>query len=116
MRFVVTFMIGAAATLTVATPAHATAMTYTRIATWSTGYTAEITVTNNFSFAISGWEVGFDLPSTTTIQSLWNSRVGSTTPHYVIVNATYNGTLNPGASTTFGFVALGLDDPVFLWP
>ncbi len=115
-RALMAVVVGLTAVVALATPAHATAITYVRTANWATGYVAEITVTNNFSIPITGWEVGFDLLPGTTIASFWSSRVAATAPHNVYINATWNGALAPGAFVKWGFVATGVDDPVFLWP
>ncbi|MFY1632517.1 cellulose binding domain-containing protein [Solwaraspora sp. WMMB335] len=112
----VALVVGAVAALAVSSPAQATAITFTQTSVWSTGYVGEVTVTNNFSIPITGWEVGFTLPAGTAVSSLWNAQSAATTPHYVVINPTWAGSLNPGASTTFGFVVTGTGVPTFLWP
>jgi Cellulose binding domain len=79
---------------------------------WSGGYTATYTVTNTTSSALSSWTVDFSLPSGTTISSLWNGTETASGQNYVVANADWNGKLAPGASTTFGFTANGIGNPV----
>ncbi|MFO0944763.1 MAG: Calx-beta domain-containing protein [Planctomycetota bacterium] len=69
---------------------------------WQTGFGGEITITNQQSTAISNWRLEFDFPY--AINDIWNARIISKTGnHYVIGAASYNGTIQPGASVTFGF-------------
>ncbi len=71
---------------------------------WGTGLTASVTVTNSGTAGTNGWEV--QLSTTEDITNLWNgtiiSHVGST---YLVTDAGYNGTLDAGGSTSFGFQA-----------
>jgi hypothetical protein len=79
---------------------------------WSGGYTATYTVTNTTGSAISTWTVDFSLPSGTTISSLWNGTEKASGQSYTVSNASWNGALAAGASTTFGFTTTGTGDPV----
>ncbi|MDG4766473.1 cellulose binding domain-containing protein [Solwaraspora sp. WMMD406] len=116
LGLLVAVVVGLTVTLMVSTPAQATGVTFTQTSVWSTGYVAEVTVTNNYSIPITGWEVGFTLPAGSTVSSLWNARSAASTPHYIMINPTWSTTLNPGVSTTFGFVVTGTGTPTFLWP
>lgn len=109
-------LVGLAATLVIATPARATTATFVQTSAWSTGYVGEVTVTNNFTIPISGWEVAFTLPAGSTLYTAWSTQVATTTPHYTMINMSWNGSLAPGASTTFGFVVTGTGTPTILWP
>ena len=80
--------------------------------TWDGGYTGLYTITNTTGSAVSDWTVVFSLPSGTTIQSLWNGTETASGQTYTVKNADWNGTLAPGASTTFGFTASGTGEPV----
>nr|MDT0662073.1 cellulose binding domain-containing protein [Micromonospora sp. DSM 115978] len=109
-------VVGVAATLLIATPAQATTATFVQTSAWSTGYVADVTVGNNFTIPITGWEVAFTLPAGSTVSTVWNARIATTTPHYTLINATWNGSLAPGTSATFGMVVTGTGTPTFLWP
>jgi len=78
---------------------------------WSGGYTGTYTVTNDTGSAVSGWKVVFTLPSGTSISSLWSGTETASGQTYTVANASWNGTLAAGASTTFGFTAAGTGDP-----
>ncbi|MEV4412062.1 cellulose binding domain-containing protein [Catellatospora sp. NPDC049609] len=98
------------------TPAHAAGpvltATVTQVSTWGTGYGADVTITNSGDATATGWTVAFDLPAGTTVSSSWSSTRTQTGQRYTFVNVSWNGTLNPGASQTFGFNAAGLGLPL----
>ena len=112
-------VVGLAATLVVASPAHATTVNFVKTVEWPNGYIIEATVTNNLVTPITGWEVGFELPAGEYVELSWNVRVGQAEPHYVCVNTEHNGSLRPGESTTFGFVVITTNKPgmpIILYP
>jgi hypothetical protein len=75
--------------------------------TWNGGFQGTVTVKNSGSSMISGWTAKATLPSGTTISNLWNGTLTTSGSAITVKNAAYNGLLNGGASTTFGFVANG---------
>ena len=79
---------------------------------WDGGYTATYTVTNTTGSTVDNWTVDFSLPSGTTISSLWNGTETASGQSYTVANASWNGKLAPGASTTFGFTATGTGNPL----
>lgn len=107
-------LLAMAATLTLASPAQATVVSFTVSSSWSTGYVGEFAVTNDTGAPISGWGVVFDLAPSTTISTMWAGTLAASTPHFVIVAAAWNGTIAPGATVKVGFVASGTDLPVVL--
>ncbi|MGY4646163.1 GH12 family glycosyl hydrolase domain-containing protein [Cellulomonas sp. URHB0016] len=78
---------------------------------WNGGFQGTVTVKNAGSSTISGWTVKATLPSGTTISNLWNGTLSTSGSAISVKNAQYNGLLNGGASTTFGFVANGSSPP-----
>jgi hypothetical protein len=102
---------GGITTLIVAQPALAATAAFTKTSTWDTGYQAQFTVTNNTSATTSSWTVQFDLPSGTSMGTYWDALVTTSGQHVSATNRDYNGTLAPGASTAFGFVAAGTGSP-----
>ena len=69
---------------------------------WGSGFTAAVTISNTSNETINGWSVTLDFPDGATMGSPWNGSLTETVP-YTVVNANYNGTINPGASKSFGF-------------
>ena len=81
--------------------------TYRTINPWPGGFQGEVIVVNNGSATLNGWTVRMTMASGQAISSLWNGVNTGTTGRIAVKNATYNGTLGGGASTTFGFTATG---------
>lgn len=76
--------------------------TFRAVSAWQGGYQGEVTVTNTSSTAaISSWAVTLALPAGSRLTQVWNGTPTGTT----VRDAGWNGTLTPGASTTFGFLA-----------
>jgi len=77
------------------------------VSAWSGGYQVTVTVKDTGTAALSAWTVAWTEPQGETIANLWNAVQGSTGGQTTAHNADYNGTLAPGATTTFGYVANG---------
>ncbi|GLW31963.1 lytic polysaccharide monooxygenase auxiliary activity family 9 protein [Actinoplanes regularis] len=73
---------------------------------WSGAYQATVTVTAG-SAAVKGWAVTLTYPAAQTVQQSWNATVLTSGNQIQASNATYNGALSAGGSTTFGFIAAG---------
>ncbi len=80
-----------------------TSVEYDVTSNWGSGFTASMTVGAG-SGGLSGWTIEFDAGF--TITSIWNavivSHVGT---HYVVRNASWNGSVGSGKETSFGFQA-----------
>lgn len=85
---------------------------YVEVAAWETGYQAQYTITNDGPGDVTHWRVIFDLPAGSSPSSTWDSVRSGSGQHLIFDNAAWNGTLAPGASTSFGFVVVGLGRPV----
>ncbi|MEV4489714.1 glycoside hydrolase family 9 protein [Micromonospora coxensis] len=71
---------------------------------WSTGFTANITVTNTGTSTINGWTLAFTFPNAgQKVGQGWSATYTQTGTAVTATNVSYNGTLAPGASTSFGF-------------
>ncbi|WP_432932852.1 extracellular catalytic domain type 1 short-chain-length polyhydroxyalkanoate depolymerase [Microbispora sp. CA-135349] len=72
---------------------------------WNTGFTADVTISNTGTSTINSWSLTFTLPSGQTVISAWNAAISPSSGQVTAKNAAYNGTIAPGASTSFGFQA-----------
>ncbi|NGO76448.1 chitinase [Streptomyces sp. YC504] len=95
---------------TPAAAAEATA-TYTKSQDWGTGFEGKWTVKNTGTASISSWTVEWDFPSGTSVTSGWDADFTSSGTHWTAKNKSWNGTLAPGASVTFGFNGSGAGSP-----
>ncbi|MBT8226298.1 MAG: 1,4-beta-xylanase [Dactylosporangium sp.] len=75
------------------------------VSAWNTGLTDNITIANTGTAAIDGWSLQFALAAGQTITSGWNATYSPTSGQVTATNASYNGAIPPGGSTTIGFQA-----------
>ena len=97
----------AAAGLTVAATGSAQAATgcqvsYTITNQWPGGFGANVGVTN-LGGAISGWTLTWSFADGQTITDLWDGTSTQSGANVSVTNASYNGAVPAGSSTSFGF-------------
>ncbi|GGM41431.1 cellulose binding domain-containing protein [Dactylosporangium sucinum] len=102
---------GVAAVTAPAQAAGSLTATLTYDSDWGSGYQAKYTITNGTAATVTAWKVEFDLPSGSALGSYWDALMSQSAQHVTADNRTYNGTLAPGASTTFGFLVSGSGKP-----
>ncbi|MFG2942394.1 glycosyl hydrolase family 18 protein [Streptomyces sp. NPDC048282] len=101
-------LVGLASPAQAATSATAT---YTKSSDWGTGFGGGWTVKNTGTTSISSWTVEWDFPSGTSVTSAWDADVTSSGTHWTAKNKSYNGTIAPGGSVSFGFNGAGSGSP-----
>ncbi|MBU2669202.1 endo-1,4-beta-xylanase [Actinoplanes bogorensis] len=69
---------------------------------WNGGFVATVKVTAGAS-RLNGWTVNVTLPSGAAVTNSWNASASGTS----FSNVSYNGSVNAGASTEFGFQGTG---------
>ncbi|GAA4902308.1 parallel beta helix pectate lyase-like protein [Stackebrandtia albiflava] len=79
--------------------------------TWSTGYSADVVITNTGDTESTDWTVEFDLPTGTELTNSWSAVHTASGNHHVFGNVSYNGDIAPGESEDFGFSVRGLALP-----
>ncbi|MFF9167266.1 MULTISPECIES: glycosyl hydrolase family 18 protein [unclassified Streptomyces] len=85
--------------------------TFTKTSDWGTGFGGQWTIKNTGSSSLTSWTVEWDFPSGTSVTSAWDADVTSAGTHWTAKNKSYNGTLAPGASVSFGFNGAGPGSP-----
>ncbi|GAA2676999.1 MULTISPECIES: cellulose binding domain-containing protein [Actinosynnema] len=93
-------------TTTTKPPTGACSAAHRTTNTWQGGFQGEVTVTAG-SAGTAGWTARWSLGSGQAITQLWNGLHSTSGTTVTVRNADYNGTLAPGASTTFGYTATG---------
>ncbi|GIE95275.1 CotH kinase family protein [Paractinoplanes rishiriensis] len=83
-------------------PAGCTAA-YSQTGQWAGGFQAEVRVTAGAS-RINGWAVSLTFANGQQVTQSWNAAVSTSGPTVTARSESYNGSLAPGASATFGFV------------
>ncbi|MGW2709224.1 cellulose binding domain-containing protein, partial [Streptomyces sp. NPDC001356] len=84
---------------------------FTKTSDWGTGFGGQWTIKNTGTSSISSWTVEWDFPSGTSVTSAWDADVTGSGTHWTAKNKSYNGTLAPGASVSFGFNGAGSGSP-----
>ncbi|BCY07727.1 cellulose binding domain-containing protein [Actinoplanes sp. L3-i22] len=81
---------------------------------WTGGFQGEVTVTNNGTSATTGWTVKWTWTAGQTVTQSWGGTATQSGTAVTVTNASYNGALASGASTTFGFLGgtTGTTNPV----
>ncbi|WP_324786217.1 glycoside hydrolase family 18 chitinase [Streptomyces sp. H51] len=101
-------LVGLASPAQAATSATAT---YAKTQDWGAGFEGKWTVKNTGTTTISSWTVEWDFPSGTKVTSSWDATVTNTADHWTAKNLSWNGSLAPGASVSFGFNGTGSGSP-----
>ncbi len=101
-------MVGLASPASAATSATAT---YTKKSDWGSGFEGQWTVKNTGTTALSSWTIEWDFPSGTAAGSAWDANLTKSGNHYTAKNLSWNGTVAPGASVSFGFNGTGSGSP-----
>ncbi|MFJ3136745.1 glycosyl hydrolase family 18 protein [Streptomyces sp. NPDC086843] len=101
-------LVGLASNAQAATSATAT---YVKTQDWGSGFEGKWTVKNTGTTSLSSWTVEWDFPSGTSVTSAWDADVTSSGTHWTAKNKSWNGTLAPGASISFGFNGSGSGSP-----
>jgi acetylxylan esterase len=78
-------------------------VTYTNNSQWPGGFTAQVVIGNTSTSAISSWTLTFTFPGDQHITSDFNGTASQSGETATLTNASYNGSIAPGSSTTVGF-------------
>ena len=81
--------------------------TYSVTSSWSGGFQGQVVVKNTGSGTLNGWSLGWTFPGSQAINNLWNGSYSRSGKSVTVSNASYNGSLAPGATATVGFTATG---------
>lgn len=94
-----------ASILFVATQHASAACSYTVTNNWGGGFTGEIKVTNDTTTTVNNWSVSWQ-EANASVTNAWNATLSGSNP-YTATALSWNATLAPGASASFGFQANG---------
>ncbi len=76
---------------------------YAIVSQWQGGFQGEVKVTAGGS-AVTAWTVTWTFPNGQSVSSVWNASVVTSGSGVTAKNLNYNGRLDPGAGTAFGFL------------
>ncbi|MGV9214583.1 lytic polysaccharide monooxygenase auxiliary activity family 9 protein [Micromonospora sp. RB23] len=78
---------------------------YKVTSTWQGGFQGEVTIMNHGSTPFSGWTASWTWPSGQVINQIWSATQTTSGASVTATNVSYNGTVAPEGTTTFGFLA-----------
>jgi len=109
----VTALVAALGAAWVTLPAYAAGATasFVKTADWGAGWEGKYTITNGGGTPVTGWTVSFELPPGTTVGSYWDALLTTSGQRYTFTNRSWNGSIAPGASVSFGFLGNGSGSP-----
>jgi len=87
-------------------PSGACQASYRTVNSWQGGFQGEVGVTAGGS-AINGWTVRWTLAGGQNVTQVWNGTLTTSGSTVTVRNVSYNGSVPPSGSTTFGFLANG---------
>ena len=93
-------------------PVPGCAATYTVVGQWPGGFQGEVTVRNTGSTPTTGWTARWTYTAGERITQSWGATVTQSGAAVTADNVTWNGTLAPGATATYGFLGTGTGTPV----
>src|ERR1700729_1383239 len=69
---------------------------------WGSGFTANLTITDNGTAAITGWTVTYTYAGNQTLANGWNGNWTQSSKTGTVTSLSYNGSLAAGATTSPG--------------
>jgi cellulose 1,4-beta-cellobiosidase len=85
-----------------AAAASTCAVNYTVESQWNTGFSVNITITNNGP-AVSSWDLAWTFGGDQQITDLWSGVLTQSGENVSVANESYNGSIASGGNTSFGF-------------
>ena len=93
---------GGAGAVPAAAASSSCAAAYSVSTDWGSGFTANLTITDNGTAAITGWTVTYTYAGNQTLANGWNGNWTQSGKTVTVTNESYNGSLAAGASTSAG--------------
>ena len=81
--------------------------TYSVTSSWQGGFQGQVVVKNTGSCTLNGWQLRWTFPGSQVINNLWAGSYTQSGASVSVTNASYDGSLAPGATATVGFTATG---------
>ncbi|QKW33919.1 cellulose binding domain-containing protein [Actinomadura sp. NAK00032] len=86
--------------------------TYKTTSSWGGGFQGEVTVKNTGTAATKAWKVSWTFGGGQSVSQFWGAKVTQAGASVTAANESWNGSLAPGAGTTFGFIGTGSPESV----
>ncbi|GAB3434563.1 cellulose binding domain-containing protein [Flindersiella endophytica] len=80
-------------------------VTYSIAGQWSSGFQGDVKIENTGTAPINGWTLRFSFANGQTVTQMWGGSYTQSGANLTVTNAGYTGTISPGGSQSFGFLA-----------
>ncbi len=78
-------------------------VSYVKASEWAGGFVANVTINNTGTAPINGWTLKFTFPGDQKVTNAWNATVTQSGTSVTAVNLSYDATVSPAGSVSFGF-------------
>ncbi|MFI6262825.1 lytic polysaccharide monooxygenase [Micromonospora sp. NPDC051006] len=78
---------------------------YRVVSAWQDGFQGEVTIMNHGSTPFAGWRASWTWPGGQSINQIWSATQSTSGTSVTASNVSWNGTVPPEGTTTFGFLA-----------
>jgi endoglucanase len=78
-------------------------VSYVNHGSWPGGFTAQVTVTNTGQTTVNGWRLAWSWPAGQRVTQFWSVDASQQGPTVTAKSLSWNKTIKPGRSVTFGF-------------
>jgi len=85
-------------------PTPACRFTYTISSQWTSGFVADLKVTNTTRTPVTGWTITFQFGGDQRIASVWNARFSQAGTAVTLTNENWNRVIPPGGSVSAGIL------------
>jgi hypothetical protein len=86
-------------------PAGGCAVTYMIVGQWGRGFQGQVAVQNTGTTAVNGWTLVWSFANGQQLTQIWNATDVQSGAIVTAHNESYNATIAPAATVTFGFLA-----------
>ncbi|QBI56661.1 endo-1,4-beta-xylanase [Streptomonospora litoralis] len=86
-------------------PSGPCAVSYSVANEWNSGFTGQLTFTNNGSSALNGWDLQFDFADGQQVNNGWSAEWSQSGSTVTVSNASWNASVPAGGSVSVGFNA-----------
>jgi endo-1,4-beta-xylanase len=74
------------------------------VGSWQGGFQGDVKIANTGTSAVSSWSLAWQFTGGQRITQLWNGAAAQNGTAVTVTNASWNGAIPAGGSTSFGFL------------
>ncbi|MFI2713900.1 cellulose binding domain-containing protein [Micromonospora sp. NPDC018662] len=86
-------------------PTGACQVTYAITSQWPSGFQGDVTIRNTGTTPVNGWTLRWSFANGQQLNQAWGATYAQSGAQVTATNVAYNGSIAPGGTATFGFIA-----------